>query len=95
MHIEPDCYHHVQLSAAARSLLCALAAGDLGRPLPRVAVDWEEVFQAVCRHGLVGLADRYLALGASRADPPPAFRRAVREGLLERAIGEVLAGLRE
>ena len=104
MHVEPESYHRVELSEAARAVLCALAAGDVGRPLPPVAADWEEVFQAVCRNGLVGLADRYLALGASRADPPPAFRRAVREarylgalrqGLLERAIGEVLAGLRE
>jgi hypothetical protein len=45
------------------------------RPLRRVEADWEEVFQAVCRNGLVGLTYAYLRKQPSADYPPVAFKR--------------------
>jgi predicted nucleotidyltransferase len=105
MRIEKlDGYERVPLSDATRTLLCDFAAGDLKRPLHRLEVDWEKVFQGVCRNGLLGLTHRYLKQWEPRDYPPPQFRQwiqqayrtsAIRMALMYRHIGKVLAQLAE
>jgi hypothetical protein len=99
-----DCYERVHVSDSARTIVCALAAGNLERPLPECAPDWEEVFQGVCRNGLQGLTYRYLTRGVSRDVPPAGFKSAVQRAhylravdtqLMYRQIAEVLARLAE
>lgn len=74
-----DSYERVPISDATRVLLCDFAAGDLSRPLHRLDADWEQVFQGVCRNGLLGLTHRYLEHSEEQAYPPPQFRRSVRQ----------------
>jgi len=97
-----DSYERVPISDATRTLLCDFAAGDVKRPLHRLDVDWVEVFQGVCRNGLLGLTHRYLAQWESHDYPPPEFRRwvkrayrisAMRMVLMYHNIGKVLARL--
>lgn len=97
-----DSHDCVPLAASTRALLCHFAAGDIARPLPGGEADWEAVFQGLCRHGLLGLAQRYLAHREPLVGPPEAFRRAVREAcylsvaqmaLLYRNIATVLTHL--
>src|SRR6266545_7909797 len=97
-----DNYERVSLSESARVLLCDLAAGDLARPLSELCPDWEEVFQGVCRNGLLGLTYRYMTRGASRGALPEEFRRSVQRShvlrvidmrLMYRSISTVLASL--
>ena len=100
-------FEGVPLSAASRTLLCHFAAGDLDRPLPTVAADWDEVLLGVCRNGLLGLTQRYLARQDGEETPgapPESFRRAVaraqslnalRLAVQCRAVGATLAGLVE
>ncbi|HEX5165781.1 MAG TPA: nucleotidyltransferase family protein [Thermomicrobiales bacterium] len=57
-----------------------LAAGDLSRSLPSFAGDWDELFGEVCRNGLLGLTNRYLAVGTSASMVPDTFRAAVEQG---------------
>lgn len=102
-----DGFEGVPLSAGARELLRYFAAGDLDRPYPAIATDWEEVFRSVCRNGLVGLTARALARqDDERASwsPPASFRRAIararsltglRLAILYRAVGATLSGLVE
>jgi len=95
-------YERVPISNATRALLCDLAAGDLTRPLHRVDADWEEVFQGMCRNGLLGLTHRYLKHRQPHDFPPLEFREsvkqayrtsAIRMALMYRAIDPVLARL--
>ncbi len=90
------------VSDATRVLLCDFAAGDLKRSLHHVDADWDEVFDAVCRNGLLGLTHRYLSNDAARDYPPRAFRQridetfragALRLALMYRNVGLVLARL--
>jgi hypothetical protein len=83
-------YERVPLSPATRALLCTFAAGDLQRPLPCVDADWAEVFQGVCRNGLLGLTYRYLHQGLSRDYPPAAFRDAIQQARYREAVGVAL-----
>lgn len=76
---EINSFERVRLSADTRLLLCAVAAGDLRRPLPPLDADWDEVFQGICRNSLLGLTHRYLMQGESRSYPPEGFRRAVQQ----------------
>ncbi len=93
-----DSYERAPISDVTRVLLCDFAAGDLERPLHRVDADWLEVFQGVCRNGLIGLTYRYLrhwaCLGrGQRGDddyPPPAFRRWVHQAYRSSAIRMIL-----
>ena len=103
MHIETlDSYERECLSDAAHTLLCDFAAGDLERPLHRLEANWEEVFQAVCRNGLLGLTHRYLTNQDGKDYPPPQFRQwvqeafrfsAIRMALIYRHVGTVLTRL--
>lgn len=83
-------YDRVLLSPATRALLCTFTAGDVQRPLPCVAADWDEVFRGVCRNGLLGLTYRYLNQGVSRDYPPASFREAVRQARYREAVGVAL-----
>jgi len=74
-----DSYERVPISDTTRTLLCDFAAGDLSQSLHRLDADWEEVFQGVCRNGLLGLTHRYLEHADNQDYPPSAFRRSVRE----------------
>ena len=89
-----DSYERVPISAATRTLLCDFAAGDVGRPLHRLDPDWEEVFQAVCRNGLLGLTHRYLKHRQACEYPPPEFRQAVNDAYRTSAIRMALMVLR-
>src|SRR5690348_11565288 len=95
----------IPVAASTQTILSHFAAGDPTRPLPRVEADWDEVFRGVCRNGLLGLAQLYLAQhngeGASSV-PPESFRRAItraqslnalRLAVHSRATGRTLAGL--
>jgi hypothetical protein len=103
MHIEKlDSYWREPISEATRTLLCDFGAGDLARPLSRLDVDWEEVFQGVCRNGLLGLTHRYLRHWEPQDYPPPEFRHwsqqayrtsTMRMMLMYDKIGKVLAQL--
>lgn len=105
MRIEKlDSYRRVPTSEATRILLCDFAAGDVRRPLHRLNADWREVFQAVCRNGLLGLAHRHLEHWEPTDYPPPAFRQWVKQAyrtsamrmmLMYHSIGQVLAQLAE
>lgn len=99
-----DGYWRVPISDAARTLLCDFAAGDLARPLSQLDVDWEEVFQGVCRNGLLGLTQRYLGHRAHENFPPALFRDQIQRAhristmrltLLYGEIARVLARLLE
>ncbi len=85
-------------------LLCDFAAGDVQRPLHYLDADWEEVFQGVCRNGLLGLTHRYLTRWEPRDYPPLEFRQWVQQAYrlctmcmmsLYVEIGKVLAQLAE
>ncbi len=105
MQIEKlDGYERVPIAAATRTLLCDFAAGDVRRPLHHLDADWEQVFQGLCRNGLLGLSHRYLRGWEPRDYPPPEFRRwvqrtyrlsAIRTMLTYAKINEVLAQLAE
>lgn len=64
-------------SPDVRRLLVHFAACEWDRPLPRVAVDWDEVLRAVRQHRLTGLAYYHLSRHDIGEFPPPSFRRAV------------------
>lgn len=104
MPTHEDGFARARFSVATRQLLCVLAAGDIGRPLPGVAADWDEVFDGVCRHGLVGLTYAYLRQHPSPDYPPATFRQQVRHAyvrttvataLMYRTIDGVLSRLRQ
>jgi hypothetical protein len=105
MRIEKlDSYERVPISGATRTLLCDFAAGDVNQPLHRLDADWEEVFQGVCRNGLLGLTHRYLTQWEPQDYPPPEFGQwvqkayrtsAIRMAWMYRNIGKVLAQLTE
>ena len=101
---EMNSHERVPISDATRTLLCDFAAGDVKRPLHRLDADWEEVFQGVCRNGLLGLTHRYLKQWERQDYPPPEFRQrvqhayrisAIRMALMYRSIRKVLAQLLE
>src|SRR5689334_12691368 len=48
------------ISESTRRLVCQFAAVDPSSPLEEVDADWQEVFEAVCRNGLIGLTHLYL-----------------------------------
>lgn len=75
------------VSDGVRTLLCDFAAGDLNRPLHRVEVDWEELFQGVCSNGLLGLTHRYLQHWDDAEYPPLDFRQQVRAANRASALG--------
>jgi hypothetical protein len=74
------------VSEATRRLLCDFAAGDPLRPLERVDVDWEELFQAVCRNGLLALAHQHLEQQPSDDYPPPHFRQWIKQAKAINAV---------
>jgi hypothetical protein len=97
-----DSYERVPISDATRTLLCDFAAVDLRRQLHRLDADWEEVFQGVCRNGLLGLTHHYLQHWEPQDYPPPEFRQwvkrahrvsAIRMVVMYRSIGKVWAQL--
>jgi Uncharacterised nucleotidyltransferase len=92
----------VCISDTTRMLLCGFAAGDLTKPLPRLEANWEEVFGAVRRNGLLGLTFRYLETWDSDDYPPLDFRLRVQQmyrlnalpmAMMYRRIGQVLTHL--
>ncbi|MDY7077077.1 MAG: nucleotidyltransferase family protein [Chloroflexota bacterium] len=105
MRIEKlDSYERVPILDTTRTLLCDFAAGDLKRPLHRLDANWEQVFQGVCRNGLVGLTHRYLQHWEPQDYPPPEYRQwvkqayrtsAIRMVLMYRNIGKVVSQLAE
>jgi hypothetical protein len=99
-----DSFQRERLSEPTRTLLCDFAAGDLTRPLHRVDADWEEVFQGICRNGLIGLTHAYFLQQQPQDYPPPEFRERIRQAhgvqalrmqLLYADITDVLARLTE
>lgn len=90
MPTHEDGFARARFSVATRQLLCVLAAGDVGRHLPHVAADWDEVFDGVCRHGLVGLTYAYLKQHPSPDYPPTTFRQQVRHAYLRTAVASAL-----
>ena len=75
-----DSFQREPMSSAVRAWLCLIASGDLARPWPNVEPGWDELFQAVCRNGLVGLARRQLAAAArTGVSPPASFGRAIEQ----------------
>jgi hypothetical protein len=72
-------YERTKIESSTRALLCVFAAGTLDRSLPRLEVDWGQVFQAVCQNGLVGLTYRYLDHQADSSYPPPEFRQSLQQ----------------
>jgi hypothetical protein len=102
LQIERMRHERVPILDTTRVLLCDFAAGDLDRPLHRVDADWEEVFQGICRNGLLGLTHRYLERHTGHDYPPPAFRERIRQAyhldamrmaLKRRHVGRVLSHL--
>lgn len=85
-----DNYDRELLSNNTHQLLCTLASGDLQRPLPRVDVDWEELYQAIGRNGLLGLTNDYLERGHSKNYPPPNFKKWISEAHRSSAIRLIL-----
>lgn len=91
------------LAESTRAALIVIASGDPERPLPTAALDWEELFRATCRHGLVPLAQRYLPHRSTGQNQPPEAVRgmfaqtqrliALRLAALYRGIGATLEGL--
>jgi len=99
-----DSFEREPISGAALTLLCDFASGDTKRTICRLDADWEEVFQALCRNGLIGLAYRHLNQWEDRDHPPSSFREsvyqayrvsAIRMALMCRHIGRVLRMLNE
>jgi hypothetical protein len=97
-------FEPVPVGEATLKLLCDFASGDVRRPLSRVEADWEEVFNALCDHRLIGLTDRWLSSNPSQDYPPLEFRRQIREyhlisllqmELLYRQVEDILARLSE
>jgi predicted nucleotidyltransferase len=100
---EMNSYERRPISDSTRILLCDLAAGD-SRPLHHIDADWREVFEGVCRNGLVGLANAHLKALDAELDPPPDFRQWVQHAyrgmavgmlFMSRSIGKVLAQLNQ
>jgi hypothetical protein len=81
-----DNYEREQLSESERLILCDFAASNLERPLHHVDVDWEDVFQAVGRNGLLGLTYRYLKRGCHRDYPPLEFKQTIQQAYRISAI---------
>jgi hypothetical protein len=81
-----DAYARAWLSAPTQRLLCHFAAADADRPLPLVEADWEEVFQAVCSNGLLGLTQACLKRQPAGDYPPAAFRAWVRQAYLMNSL---------
>src|SRR5687768_9439896 len=80
--VELNVFRREYISDATRQLVCFFAAGDVTRPLPVVEADWDDVFYAICRNGLVGLTVRYLRAQASRDYPPRGFRQSLNQAYL-------------
>jgi hypothetical protein len=71
------------VSEAALSWLCNFASGDLGRHDSSTTANWQEVFQGICRNGLVGLTHRYFTRRHQRDNGspdccPPTFQQQIR-----------------
>ncbi|RMF03779.1 MAG: hypothetical protein D6768_05050, partial [Chloroflexi bacterium] len=97
-------FERVEVSEPVRRWLCYFAAGDPSRPLPRLPVDWEALFQAVGRNGILGLAYHILRRQPDELWPPPEFRDWVRQAhrqsvirmaLMQRRVTAALADLQE
>ena len=81
----------VPISEATRLLLCDFATGDLDLPLHEVNADWDEVFRGICRHGLLGLAHRYITRSTTvNDDPPESFRQAVGQAYRQRSFRQLM-----
>lgn len=87
---------------ATRMLVCHFAAGDVRQPLPQVNADWDEVFESICYHRLLGLVHRYLRQRPGPEYPPQWFRDKVEQAyqlgtmqmiLRYTKIGRVLAAM--
>jgi hypothetical protein len=93
------------VSETTRRLLCVFAAGEAQCPLPYLEpVAWEEVFQAVCRNGLIALTYHYLKQRQDQSYPPPPFKawvqktyriNAINMALLYRQVHQTLQALNE
>lgn len=92
-------YERANISSTTRSVLCVFASGDFARPIPRVNVDWKQVFAAVCKNGLIGLTYQHLNQNPALDYPPPEFRQQIqtayrqlvlRMEILYRQISQVL-----
>lgn len=79
MDIDRLRHERVTIAETTRALLGVFAAGDPARPLPRLDADWDELFKAVCRNGLLGLTQAYLRANPNQDYPPPDFRNKVRQ----------------
>lgn len=70
-----DQYHRHEMSPSTLALAVAFATGDMQRPLPEFSdVDWNAVFQAVCRNGILGITYYYLAQRQTSPYPPEEFQ---------------------
>lgn len=73
--IQLGSFERKPISQSTRRLLCQFAAADPSAPLEEIDADWQEVFEAVCRNGLIGLTHLYQKQRPGAAYPPPYFRR--------------------
>lgn len=69
----PEKYVPLGLAASTRAVLCNIASGDLNRVLCEQEPDWQDVYEGICQHGLLGLAYRHLKEGAGREQAPAWF----------------------
>jgi hypothetical protein len=81
-----DSYERTPSTEAVRSVLCVFAAGDPKRVLPRLDVDWEQVFKGVARNGLIGLTHYYLEQNEKLDFLPPSFREQIHRAHLARTV---------
>jgi predicted nucleotidyltransferase len=100
----PDSIAPVSEVEATQGLLCGFASGNMIQPLPGPGVDWQELYERICRNGLLGLAHHHLAQRQDQDNFPTKFRQqvqlhhrsdALRMALLYRHLGQVLAELAE
>ena len=64
-------------SPEVRRLLTYFAACDSQKPLPRVAVDWTELVEAIQRHRIIGPTYYTLSQESQSDYPPPTFQRTI------------------
>lgn len=73
-----DSYKREKISADALQIMLDFAAGDKNLELHQLPVDWQQVYEGICRNGLVGLTYNFLQSYSGQAYPPNEFREAVR-----------------
>jgi len=74
-----DSYQRELVSETTLRIMCDIASGDFSRPVDTTNVDWEELFQALGRNGLLAMAHDYLTKGASKNDFSAEFCKSIED----------------